>query len=291
MSNLLQFLLTGMVTGSVYGLVALGFVLIYKCSSVFNLAQGALLMFGAYFSWSMLEQVGLPVWLAVLATMVFACFVGLGLERFPLRPLFGQPILALVMVTIALLALLEGVVDLIWGWGGWKAFPRVFPSSPISVSGASISHQHVYIFSICMAFLIAFTLFFRFTKIGLRMRAIAEDQRLARSAGISVNSSIAMTWLLASVSAMLGGFFLAQLLGIHLGLSHIGLKAVPAALIGGLQSLPGAIMGGLIIGIVESLVAGYVGFGAKEIAAFVILILVLVVRPYGLFGLKRIERI
>lgn len=291
MTEFLQYVVTGIMVGSIYGLIAIGFVLIFKASSVFNLAQGEILVLSAFFSWSMMEQFHLPIWLAVILSLGFATILGFGLERFPLRQMMGQPILAIIMVTIALGAVLRGAYNMFWGLGGWRQYPEILSPDPLNLGALSVSRGHLYAFLIALFLLLALTLFFRYTRTGLAMLATAEDHQVAESTGIFIERTIGVTWAIACVVSLLGGILMGNLIGLDPNFHVVGLKALPAALLGGLESIPGAIIGGIIIGVLENLAAGYIGHGAQEITAFVVLVLVLFIRPYGFFGLKRIERI
>jgi len=294
MSTFVQLILTGLMVGGIYGLVALGFVLIYKATRIFNFAQGDLLMLGAFFFWTMLVQARMPLWAGVLLTFAFAIAVGFLLERAALRPMLGQPILSVIMMTLALSVFLNGLITLIWG-ATWRVYPPFIPARGISLVGFTLSRQHLFSFIIALLAFCAFTLFFQRSTYGLAMRATAEDHQVARSLGIKITLIFGLTWAIASLISAIGGILLGSISGINLTLGQIGLKAIPAALIGGLESIAGAIIGGLIIGILENLAAGYidplVGGGIKEIFPYIILVIVLLFRPHGLFGLKRIERV
>ena len=294
MSTFIQLMLTGLLVGGIYGLVALGFVLIYKSTRIFNFAQGELLMLGAFFCWAMIEQIHMPLWASFLSTVIFAVGVGFAIERVVLRPMIGQPILAIIMMTLALSFFLSGLITLVWG-GTWKVYPEFMPMGGINLLGFTISQQHLYSFIVALLAFGAFTIFFQKSRHGLAMRATAEDHQVARSSGIKVTLIFGLTWGIAALISAVGGVLLGTINGINLTLGQIGLKAIPAALIGGLESIGGAIVGGILIGVLESLAAGYidplVGGGVKEIFPYVILVIVLLFRPYGIFGLKRIERI
>ena len=280
--------------GSIYSLVALGFVLIYKSSGIINVAQGQLLMVGAYVCWTFLVRFGMPFPVALALTILVAVILGLLIERLALRPLIGQPILAIVMMTIALAAFLDGMTSLLWG-ANWENFPDFIPRTPVIVGGISLSQQHIFAFVLAMSLLAVFSIFFRYTRLGLAMRATAEDHQVAQSLGIGVKRVFAMAWVIAAVVSALGGVLLGSINGINLTLSVLGLKVLPVVLLGGLESIPGAIIAGPIIGILETLAAGYldqyVGGGIREVAPFVVLVLALMFKPYGLFGLQRIERV
>lgn len=294
MITFLQLILTGVMVGSIYSLVALGFVLIYKSSGIINVAQGQMLMVGAYVAWSLMVGLHLPVPVALLLTIVIAMLIGVLIERLALRPLIGQPILAIVMMTIALAAFLDGMTSLIWG-ANWQTFPDFIPRTPILIGELSLSPQHIFSFVLAMGLLAIFSVFFRFTRIGLAMRATAEDHQIAQSLGVSVERVFTLAWVIAAVVSALGGILLGSINGINLSLSFLGLKVLPVVLLGGLESIPGAIIAGPIIGVLENIASFYVdplvGGGVREVAPFVVLVLVLMIKPYGLFGLRRIERV
>ncbi len=294
MTTFLQLILTGVMVGSIYSLIALGFVLIYKSSGIINVAQGQMLMVGAYVAWSLMVGLHLLVPVALLLTIVIAMLLGALIERLALRPLIGQPILAIVMMTIALAAFLDGMTLLIWG-ANWQTFPDFIPRTPILIGELSLSPQHIFSFVLAMGLLAIFSVFFRFTRIGLAMRATAEDHQIAQSLGVSVERVFAMAWVIAAVVSALGGILLGSINGINLSLSFLGLKVLPVVLLGGLESIPGAIIAGPIIGVLENIASFYVdpfvGGGVREVAPFVVLVLVLMIKPYGLFGLRRIERV
>lgn len=295
-----QLIVSGLLLGGIYALIALGFVIIYKASGVLNLAQGSLLMLGSYFCFATLVQWQLPLGFALLLAMVFAIVTGLLLERSCIRPLIGQPIVSAVMVTIALWAALDGLVLLIWGPVP-EAYPEIFPLKVMRLGEIVFSQQLVLSFIIAMAAVILFALYFTYTRSGLSMRAVAEDHQAARGAGIKVAQILSLTWVIAAVIAAIGGFLLGSINGVNLNLSFLALKALPVVLLAGLESIPGAVVGGLIIGILEQLAGGYIdpliaaqgilGGGVREIFPFVIMIVILLIRPYGLFGLRRIERV
>jgi len=294
MTVFLQLLLSGLMTGGVYALVALGFVLVWKATGIFNFAQGQILMVAAYIFWAMLVQLSLPLWTAFLVTLLCAASLGLVVERFALRPMIGQPLLAAMMVTLALIAVLEGLVTIIWG-SRQEVLPDFFPREPVRLGSVMVSQQLLVAFAIAIGLFFIFVLFFQRSKLGLAMRATAEDHQVSRSLGIRVSRSFALAWVIACIVAAVGGILLGSINGVNMNLSFLGLKAFPVVILGGLDSIPGAVIAGLIVGMLEKLATGYidpiVGGGFAEIFPFIVLLFVLLVRPYGLFGMKRIERI
>lgn len=294
MAVFLQLIFSGLMTGGVYALVALGFVVVWKSTSVFNFAQGEILMVSAYICWALLVQVGLPLWATFICTFAIAAGLGLVVERFALRPMIGQPLLAAMMITLALIAVLDGLVTIIWG-SRQEVLPDFFPREPLHLGTVMISQQLLLAFVIAIALFFAFVLFFKRSRYGLAMRATAEDHQVTRSLGIKVSSSFAMAWVVACIVAAVGGILLGSVNGVNMNLGFLGLKAFPVVILGGLDSIPGAIIAGLIVGVLEKLATGYidplVGGGFAEIFPFIVLLFVLLVRPYGLFGQARIERI
>jgi branched-chain amino acid transport system permease protein len=282
--------------GAVYALVALGFVLIYKSSRVLNLAQGEFLMVGAYIGWqfwTFLGRAGLPLWLAFPATFIVAFLLGLLVERLLLRPMIGQPLVSVIMMTIGLMFLLRGVTILIWG-GPTKGYqPPILPEAGLQLGAINISLEYVWSFVVALVLFGGFTLFFKYTRMGLAMRATGEDEQAAQSVGISPRTVYAASWAIAALVATVGGIFLGSIIGLSPFLSEVGLATLSVPLVGGLESVLGAMIAGPIIGVAQNL-SSYVdwtGGGAKEVAPFVIMVIILLIRPYGLFGLERIERI
>ena len=295
MELFLQLVISGLLVGSIYALVALGIVLIYKTSSIFNIAVGPLVALGTFVSWWFLVGVGLPLPLTIVGLILVAILCAKAIERLMMRPLIGQPILSAVMITIALLVIVSGIITLLWP-GPIRAYPPILPSGVIELGNLTVSIQSLLGFLICLLGFALFAVIFQRTKMGLAMRAVAEDQQLAQSGGLKVNSIVGMAWSVAVITAFGGGVLLGSLHGVNIGaISALGFKAFPAVMIGGMESIPGALIGGLLVGLFESLGAGYldpyVAGGMTDVAPFIILLLILVIKPYGLFGYARIERV
>jgi branched-chain amino acid transport system permease protein len=290
MDVFLQLTFTGLSNGMVYALVAVGFVIIYKASDVINFAQGEFLLLGAYLAFAFIAQIGLPWSLGVAATLVTALAVGLVVERFVLRPLIGEPIISMIMVTIGLSSVLKALVHAVWG-AAPHSFPGFLPSTPINVLGVVVTADRLLTIGLAGALLTLFTLFFRYTRDGIAMRAIADDQQAALSMGISIKRVLAVAWAMSAAAAAVGGIMVANLVGVSHDISFVGLRVFPVVILGGLDSISGAIVGGAIIGLLESYTGGYVGEGLNLIVPFIVLIVVLMVRPYGLFGKTIIERV
>jgi branched-chain amino acid transport system permease protein len=291
MITFIQALMTGITTGLIYGLVALGFVLIYKSSKIFNFAQGEMVMVGSFLSWTFVGLLHLPLGPGLLFAFVVSAIVGYSFERFPFRPMIGQPILAIIMVTLAIAVFLRGLAILLWANFLGIKFPSFVSEKTIHIFQVPFSSVLIWNFTLVSSLVIILSLFFRYTRTGLHMRAAAESHQLSQSMGIRVTKAIAQSWAIAAVLSTFSGFLLGYIRGIDFGLVNIGLIGIAAALVGGLESFNGAIAGGIIIGVAETLTGCYLGGGLKEVVPFVVMVLVVFVKPYGLFGLKRIERV
>ena len=294
MAEFLQFTITGLTVGLVYSLIALSFVLIWKSSGVANLALGELVLISAWFTYAMLVQVGFPYWLGFPMVIIFALALGWLIERFAMRPLIAQPILSLITVTLGLAYFFRGVVTFIWPWSV-DALPRFFPTEPIHFGPAVVSQEYIWAGAISLVLFGGLTLFYKYHKMGIAMRATADDQFAVQACGIPVTSIFSTSWMLACVVAAVGGVLLASIGGITFGLVETGLKSFSVVILGGLDSFLGAIIAGPIIGLAENLGGGYlspiVWKGIKDIMPFIIIIIVMFIKPYGLFGEVRIERI
>jgi branched-chain amino acid transport system permease protein len=295
MEFFLQLLTTGIMLGALYGLVALGLVIVYKSSRVLNLAHGGFLMVLSFLAWSFAEQMGLPMWLAIILVLAVSLALGYGVERVILRPLTGQPILATIIVTLALYEGLHGVQVMAWG-GFTQAYHGFISETPLTFGFIVIEQAYLWSFLVAIVFFVGFLIFFRYSKQGLAMEIVSEDHQIARSLGIDVKSVFAQTWVFALMIAAMSGILYGSLHAITATNADIGLiKALPVVLLGGLESLPGALVGGLIVGVVEIVGSGYidplVGGGSQDIIPLVLMLLILLVKPYGLFGWVRIERI
>lgn len=294
MEFFLQILIAGIVIGSIYSLVALGFTLIYKSTGIVNFAQGELLLVGAYICLHIIVSYNVPFVFAFIITLLFMFFFGFLIEKIFLRKMIGEPIISIIMLTIGLSSLLKSIVQIIWGTDT-RTYPEIFPHEPVTIGFLNISV--VYIFSIIAIaiFLIIFTIFFKTTKTGVAMRAVASDQQASLSMGIDVRKIFALSWAIAAVVSTVGGILIGNINGINTNLSQFGLKVFPVVILGGLDSILGAIVGGVIIGVLENMVGGYIdpliGGGAKDIFPFVAMIIILLIKPYGLFGTVKVEKV
>jgi branched-chain amino acid transport system permease protein len=284
----------GLLVGLMYALVAVGFVLIYKAMSILNFAQGDLVMFAGYAAAVMLGLPGLPLWLMVVILCIGMIALGFVLERSILRPMIGQPLVSVIMVTIGLSFVLQGLVAIVWG-AGTRKLELPVRLAPYVIGPVFISPINVVAAVIALVFLIAFGLFFTRSRFGIAMRAVADDQQAAMVVGIRVSRVFALSWAIAGLAAAAGGIIWGNMLGASSLLSLVGLKVFPVVILGGLDSIGGAIVGGLILGAVESVTAGYldpyVGGGTKDFIPYVLMILVLFIRPYGIWGHETIERV
>ena len=291
MDIFLQLTVSGLSTGMIYALAAAGFVVIYKASDVINFAQGDLLLLGTYLIFFAVAQTGLPWSVGVLVTLLLAVAVALAVERLVLRPLVGEPIISMIMVTIGLSSVLRGVITgAIWGPNP-RAFDSFLPAGDIVLGPATLSTGRVLSIPIALAVLAGLGLFFRYTRDGIAMRAIADDQQAALSMGISIPRVFGVAWGLAAASAAIGGIMLGNIVGVSPNVASIGLRVFPVVILGGLDSIAGALIGGAIIGLLEVYIGFYVGHGLNLVVPYLVLILVLMIRPYGLFGKEVIERV
>lgn len=294
MDLFIQLLLTGIALGSGYALGGLGFVLIYKATGVFNFSHGQLTMAGAYFFYMFQVQIGLPPWWSVPAAVASMFIVGLAIERLFLRRMVGEPAIAIIMLTIGLGALLRNLVGLIWGTQP-QAPVALFEPGSLMLAGFQIPRVYMWTLVSASIFITAFLVYFRKSSQGLAMRAVAFHQDHASLSGISIYRVFALSWGLAGVMAAISGILMVQLVGLDLSMDARGLSAFPAAILGGMDSIGGVVIGGLIIGAAEALAGGYLdpylGGGAKEVVGYVVLLLILMVRPYGLFGTPEIRKV
>jgi len=285
----LQLVISGAAIGCIYALIALGFVLIYKATETVNFAQGDLMMIGGFVGLTAMTVAGLPFWLAFLLTIVVMVLFGMGTERLVLRPLLGQPAFTMIMMTIGLGYLARGLVTMIPYWGTeTHTLPVPWKDEVIWLggegSGLVISVEHLAIILATVALVALLYLFFRYTRLGIAMQATSQNQLAAFYMGIPVRRVNMLIWGLSSAICGVAGLLLAPITFVHANMGFVGLKAFPAAVVGGFGSIPGALVGGLIIGIVESLAGFYLPDGIKDIAAYIVVLVMLAVKPNGLFG-------
>jgi branched-chain amino acid transport system permease protein len=295
MNFFLQLAVTGFALGMIYALIAIGFVIILKCSNAFNIAQGHFVMIGGYLGYTFLVTFGLPIWATLVLAVITATIMGLLIERLALRPLVGQSELAIIMMTIALAVVLEGLATLIWG-GEYKTYHGLLPTLTLKVGKISVPPESLIGLMVSIVAVTLLLLMFRYTKIGLAMRATAEDLKVVQSLGIRATMVYAVSWVIASVVGVIGGILLGGISGVMIPLASIGLKAFAVVLLGGINSIGGAIVSGIILGVLENVAAGYLdpllpGGGLAQVFPFIVMLVVLIFKPHGLFGLVRIERI
>jgi branched-chain amino acid transport system permease protein len=284
----------GILLGLMYALIALGFVLVYKATDAINFAQGEFVMIAGFAVAVAMAAYGAPWWLAAGIGLAGMIGFGFGLERTVLRPLIGRPVVAVIMATIGLAAVLRGIGPLMWG-AETRALPLPISDEPLVLGALLISPIQLVGAAVSLLFLAGFAWFFLKSRKGIAMRAVADDQQVAMAMGINVERYFGIAWAMAGVVSALGGIVWGNLLGVDVHLALVGLKVFPVVILGGLDSIPGAIVGGLIVGVVENVAAGYidplVGGGTKDFAPYVLMIVALMIRPYGIFGKQIIERI
>lgn len=288
----LQYFLSGILTGGIYGLIGIAIVIIYKSTEVFNFAVGALMTFGGLICVTLLTRLDIPFWLAVLITLGLCGALGGLIERGFLRPLLAQPILTLIMATLAIESILHGVMLMLWT-GYTISFPQyILPGKTIFIGPLFIPHEFLYAFVAALIGFALIGLFFYKTHTGLKMRVTAESHDVSMSLGINITRIFAATWMLAVMVGAMAGIFIGNRMGLQVSItSSMAFKALPAIIFGGLDSLAGAIIGGFVVGVLEKMAGGYIDPVVAEVTPYFILLLVLMIRPEGLFGRKRIERI
>jgi len=284
----------GVLYGLMYALIALGFVLVYKATDAVNFAQGEFVMIAGLVVALALGAAGAPLWLAIVLGLVSMIVFGFALERVVLRKLIGRPVIAVVMATIGLASILRGVGPTFFG-AGTKSLPLPISDEPFVIGPLFIPPIQLLGATLSIIFILGFGGFFLWSRKGIAMRAVADNQQVAMAMGINVERYFGLAWAMTGIVSALGGVIWGNLLGVAVNLSLAGFKVFPVVILGGLDSIPGAVVGGLIVGIVENIAAGYldpyVGGGTKDFAPYVLMILALMVRPYGIFGKKIIERV
>jgi branched-chain amino acid transport system permease protein len=287
-------ILNGAAIGLMYGLIALGFVLVYKATDAINFAQGEFVMLAGFVVASALAFEGMFLIAAVVIVLAVMIGFSFGLERVVLRPLLGRPVVAVIMATIGLASVLKGFVLVRFG-GETRGVPLPIGDEPIHIGTGSLPPIQLVGAIVAIALFVAFTWFFKKSRMGVAMRAVADNQQVAQAMGINVERYFAIAWAMSGIVAALSGIVWGSMLNVDVHLALVGLKVFPVVILGGLDSIGGALVGGLIVGVVEALAAGYldpyVGGGTKDFAPYVLMILVLMFKPYGIFGKRRIERV
>lgn len=293
MLDFLNAIVGGILLGGIYSLVALGVVIIYKSSKILSFTQGGFLVMGAISGWAMLGPFGLPPFIGITLALVICTFFGYIVNRLALRPIIGEPLMTSILITIALSWLFDSLSIIAIG-GKQRAFPIQISSKQLEIAGINLSVTLLLCFLIALALFIFFILFYRYHRVGLAMRGTAEDHEVMQNLGIKVKNMLDYSWMIAALCGGVSGILLASIISVNINLSTIGLTALVVVLVAGLESIPGVLIVGPMIGVLENLAVyldPYVGGGSREVIPFIILLIILLIKPYGLFGLKRIERI
>ncbi len=286
-----QQLISGLAMGSIYALVALGVVLLYKTSDVINFGYSEMSMVGAFVAATLIISLGLPYPLAFLGALLFGALLGLFVERFAVRPMHKAPHISVIIMTLALFMIINGTAGLIWGHEG-RAFPYKLNKDPIDISGVVISWDSIVIFSVTLLFMLSLFLLFKYTLIGVAMRAAAQNKTAAVLMGISVNRVFSLTWAASTAMGIGGAILIAPIIFLEVNMmQEILIKGFAGAVLGGFTSLPGAVIGSLLLGVIESLAGGYISSDLKSTFAFSLLILVLCIKPTGILGGKAIKKV
>lgn len=288
MAIFLQFIVGGLFLGGIYTLIALGIVIIYKSTRVFNFAQGWMVTLGAFMLVSLVEKFGVLV--GVIAGIAFGALIGIIIERLLMRPLIGQPLIAALLLTIMLAHVIEGINILIWGTFGYE-MPITLPGQSIKFAGVVVSHALLWGIGVAILAFAAFSFFYWRTLMGRVMRGTAEDHQVAQSLGLPVKGVFSLSWVLAGFLSIIAGLFLGVVSGVHYIMYSSLLGAIAVVLLGGIDSIVGAIVGGMILGVLQSLVTGYLNPALADVIPYIVLLFILIIKPYGLFGLVRIERL
>ena len=297
MSYFFQLVVSGIVVGSIYALSALGFVLIYKSSRVLNIAHGQIIAAGAFITYALTVWVGIHIAISFVLSMIITFFLAMSVERVFLRRLIGEPIISVIMVTIGLMSIIDGVIYMTPFGAENFSFPEFLPKTPISFWGVSMSWTQLVGVIITFAMIGAFTWFFRASTVGISMRAVSDDQFASMSIGISVPKVFGLAWATAGLSAAAAGGIIGNITGLNFDvLQSFGIIVFPVVIVGGLDSIFGAIVAGIIMGLIQQFAAGYLDgnwglFGTADVLPYVILLIILLIKPHGLFGIHEIERV
>ncbi|MBO9514016.1 MAG: branched-chain amino acid ABC transporter permease [Variovorax sp.] len=290
MNYFLNLITSGLVIGTLYGLVAMGFAIVYRATGMVNFAQGEVMMLIAYISFSLATIPGIGFGPLLVGVLAVAVLLGLAIERVFIRPMLGEPMFSRVMVTIGLAVVIRSLVILVWGVEP-TAFPRPFGNAVIRFAGLALYPGQIFALVSLAVLCVLMWLFFSRSRIGIAMRATSSNETTALLMGIDVKRISGIAWALSAVFAAFAGLAFCLMFSLEPEISQMGLRGFPATILGGLDSVIGGAFGGLVIGVVENLAGGYLGRGLKEIAGFVLIIVVLMVKPYGLFGQREIERV
>ncbi len=287
-----QILINGLSIGFLYALAALGFVMIFKSSSVLNFAHGGLMAIGAFLFLVLSTWARLPIWLAFPLTLVGSFSLGFIIERFFLRPLIGEALIEVIMLTLGLFIMFRGLLLFIFGGDLYSYREFLPPALTLHVGGVEVAGVYVATFIIGLIFLGLFGFFFKYSSQGIYMRSVADNQPAAMALGVHVRRVFALSWAIAALVCAMSGIVLGIINGINVHeVSDIGIKVFPVVILGGLDSIGGAILGGIIIGLLETFTGGYISTSLREVVPYIVLIFILMIKPYGLFGLVEIERV
>ena len=290
-----QLLLNGVIVGTLYGVVAMCFVLIYKASQVVNFAQGEFMLIGAWVCWWLLTRYHIPFVWGFLITLAFMFLFGVALQVVVLRPMIGEPVVAVIMVTIGLSIVLQALMKWLFGVFA-QPFPPIFERDSVTIGALEVKTVYVMSMIVCAIVMGGFGYFFKATRMGLAMRATAFDQQVAQSLGVSIRQVFALSWAISALVSGIAGVVIGIVSGVSSALSFYGIKVFPAVILGGLDSIVGGVVGGIIVGVLENLAhfldSQFLHWGNMfEIAPFYVLIVILMIKPYGLFGTRDIERV
>lgn len=288
MAYFLQFIVGGLFFGGMYTLIALGIVIIYKSTKVFNFAQGWMVTLGAFMLVTLVGKFGVVI--GVIGGLAFGVLLGMGIERLLMRPLIGQPLIAALLLTIMLAHVIEGVNILAWGTFGYE-MPVTLPGEAVKLGEVVIGHELLWGIGVSIVAFAAFSFFYWRTLTGRVMRATAEDHQVAQSLGLPVKGVFSLSWVLAGMLSVIAGLFLGVVSGVHYIMYTSLLGALAVVLVGGLDSIAGAIVAGMMLGVIQSLVTGYLSPALADVIPYIVLLLILIIKPYGLFGLVRVERL
>ena len=297
MTYFFQLVVSGLVVGSIYSLAALGFVLIYKSSRVINFAHGQIIAAGCFITFAFTAWLKIPIYISFLLGMVITYFLSMMVERIFLRKMIGEPIISVIMVTIGLMSILDGLIYMTPFGGNNYSFPQFLPTESITVGGVSISWTQLVGIIVCALLITIFTWFFKNSTIGISMRAVADDQFAAMSVGVSVPKVFGLAWATAGLSAAAAGVIIGNITGINFdSLRGVGIAVFPVVILGGLDSITGAIIGGIIMGLIQQFAKGYMDgswglAGTGAVLPYIILLVILLIKPHGLFGTHEIERV
>lgn len=297
MSYFFQLVVSGIVVGSIYALSALGFVLIYKSSRVLNIAHGQIIASGAFICYALTVWAGIPVYLSFLMSMIITFFLAMSVERVFLRRLIGEPIISVIMVTIGLMSIIDGVIYLTPFGSRNYSFPRIFPAEPIMIGEVSISWTQLVGVIITAVLIAGFSWFFKKSTVGISMRAVSDDQFASMSIGISVPRVFGLAWATAGLTAAAAGGIIGNITGLNFDVLHsFGIAVFPVVILGGLDSILGAVVAGIIMGLIQQFASGYLDGnwqlnGTAEVLPYIILLVILLFKPHGLFGTHEIERV